>query len=124
MIEHVSLPVASVPTARLFYERVLEPLGYKVSKEFPDAVGFMEGGHTSFWVVQKEKVEPVHVAFRARDKLFVDDFYDKAMQDNGAPGYRAHYGPGYYAAFILDLDGHNIETVWFEEIRESDWSKE
>lgn len=127
MIEHVSLPVADVKISRIFYERVLPCVGYRVNLTFPKAIGFMEGGHTSFWIVEKERVEPMHVALRARDKESVNGFHDTAVRlgakDNGAPGYR-DYSPGYYAAFVLDPDGHNIEAVWFEEVRESDWSKE
>ena len=127
MIEHVSLPVADARISRVFYERVLPCLGYRVANESPGEIGFTEDGYRDFWVVEQEKVEPVHVSLRAPEKEAVNTFHDVAVRagatDNGAPGYQ-DYIPGWYAASVLDPDGHNIEAVWFEEVRESDWSKE
>lgn len=120
MIEHVSVPVRSYQTAKPFYEKTLAPLGYHVQFDYPgEATGFMEGGHTSFWITQKDRVEPTHVAFRADSKKAVEAFYAAALlsggKDNGAPGFRTDYGPNYYAAFILDPDGNNIEACYFGE---------
>ena len=82
----------------------------------------MEGGQTSFWIAGKESVEPGHVAFEAKDKTSVDNFYKEALaaggKDNGAPGYRTDYWVGYYAAFVLDPDGNNVEAVWFDYSKE------
>ena len=62
-----------------------------------------------------------HVAFLVKDKVGVDEFYANALKigakDNGAPGYREQYRPNYYAAFIHDEDGNNIEAVWFDEAK-------
>ena len=62
-----------------------------------------------------------HLAFFAPDKTAVDAFYRAALGrggfDDGAPGYRPHYQPGYYAAFVRDPDGNKIEAVWFDEKR-------
>ena len=59
-----------------------------------------------------------HVAFEAKNKEQVDSFYKEALRaggkDNGAPGYRVDYWPGYYAAFVHDTDGNNVEAVWFD----------
>ena len=119
MIEHISLPVRSYAASRAFYTRVLAPLGYTLHMEFPDAGGFMEGEHTSFWIVEGEPTASIHVAFRAESREAVRAFYEVALAagatDNGAPGLRPNYSADYYAAFVLDLDGHNIEAVCFGE---------
>lgn len=86
--------------------------------EFGEAAGFMEGGQTSFWIGEKKKTLPIHVASEAKNRKAVDTFYRVALRarakDNGKPGYRVDSWPGYYAAFILDADGNNIEAVWFD----------
>jgi catechol 2,3-dioxygenase-like lactoylglutathione lyase family enzyme len=120
MIEHVSVPVSNYDEAVAFYAKALAPLGYKLNMEFaPDAAGFMEGEHTSFWISRKDNPQGVHVAFLAKDKTQVENFYNASLgaggRDNGAPGYRNEYSPGYFAAFILDQDGNNIEAVFYDE---------
>jgi catechol 2,3-dioxygenase-like lactoylglutathione lyase family enzyme len=69
-----------------------------------------------FWIGGEGKLErPVHIAIVAKERLIVDAFHRAALaaggKDNGAPGLRSHYHPNYYAAFVLDPDGHNIEAV-------------
>lgn len=118
MIAHTGVYVKHYQSAKVFYTKVLKTVGYKLSMEFGEAAGFMEGGETSFWIGEKKKLMPGHVAFEAKSKKEVDSFYRVAMKngakDNGKPGYRPDYWPGYYAAFILDADGNNIEAVWFD----------
>jgi len=118
MIAHVSLPVSDSKKAKEFYSAVLRPLGYEMTMDFDDAAGFMEGGQTSFWIAKKDKVEPGHIAFEAENKEAVEEFHKEAIarggKDNGKPGYRKEYWPGYYAAFIHDMDGHNIEAVYYD----------
>jgi predicted lactoylglutathione lyase len=118
MIEHTSLPVSDYKKARKFYSAALAPVGYKLNMEYGTAAGFMEGGHTSFWIVGKKKVIPTHIAFRAKNKKAVHEFHAAALKaggkDNGAPGPRPDYSPDYYAAFVLDADGNNVEAVWFD----------
>lgn len=79
----------------------------------------MEGGHTSFWIAQVEKMAPTHVAFHAESKEAVQKFYDAGLaaggKDNGKPGFRLNYSPDYYAAFVYDPDGNNIEACYFGE---------
>jgi catechol 2,3-dioxygenase-like lactoylglutathione lyase family enzyme len=117
VIEHVSLRCKDVKKSRAFYERALAPLGYGVTQVYPGAVGFMAEGHTSFWVTKGRVATPTHIAFRARTRKAVDAFHRAALEaggkDNGAPGLRREYSPTYYAAFILDFDGHNTEAVTF-----------
>ena len=119
MIEHISLPVSNFAQAKEFYLAALEPLGYKLNMDFEGAAGFMEGGHTSFWIVEKPEIINIHVAFLAKNKDAVHMFYDAAMKagatDHGAPGPRKEYSPDYYAAFVLDRDDHNIEAVCYDE---------
>src|ERR1035437_7638972 len=118
MIEHVSIPVRDVKKARMFYAKALAPLGYKAKYDWGEAIGFMEGGHTSFAISRVKKVVPTHIAFRAKSKTVVQKFYKAARaagaRDNGAPGYRSDYSPGYYAAFVHDADGNNVEAVWYD----------
>ena len=81
--------------------------------------GFKEGGHTSFWIAEKENIVPTHVAFLAKDTDEVNRFHNAGLaaggENNGNPGFRTQYGPHYYAAFILDPDGNNIEACYFGE---------
>lgn len=118
MIAHTGLAVKSYEKGKAFYEQALAPLGYKLNLDYGVAAGFMEGGETSFWIVVKERPQPGHVAFGAKDKKAVDAFHRAALKaggkDNGKPGYRPDYWPGYYAAFILDSDGNNVEAVWYD----------
>ncbi|MEK7631071.1 MAG: VOC family protein [Patescibacteria group bacterium] len=123
MIAHTGLPVSDYKKAKEFYIKALAPLGYENNMEYGEAAGFIEGGHTSFWIGKNPKgVVPLHVAFEAKNKEQVDEFYKVALAagaaDNGAPGYRTEYWPGYYAAFVHDADGHNIEVVWYDYSKE------
>jgi catechol 2,3-dioxygenase-like lactoylglutathione lyase family enzyme len=117
VIEHVSLHCKNVKKSRAFYERALKPLGYRVTQVFPTAVGFKADGHTSFWVSKGKIGTPTHIAFRARSRAAVEAFHRAALEaggrDHGAPGLRSEYSPTYYAAFVLDPDGHNMEAVTF-----------
>lgn len=125
MIEHVSVQVSDYSRSKDLYKKALAPLGYELSMDMPqhEAAGFAEGGHTSFWIEKDEHPKGVHVAFRANSKEEVDSFYKEALSvgstDNGMPGYREDYGPGYYAAYVHDPDGNNIEAVWFDSSKET-----
>jgi predicted lactoylglutathione lyase len=123
MIAHTGLPVSDYKKSKEFYIKVLAPLGYQNNMEYGEAAGFMEGGHTSFWIGKNDKgVIPLHVAFEAKNKEQVDEFYKVALaagaSDNGAPGYRTQYWVGYYATFVHDPDGHNVEVVWYDYSKE------
>ena len=121
MIAHTGIMVRDYKKSKKFYQECLKPLGYKMNMDFPQwrAAGFMEGGHTSFWVGQPKKFAPSHVAFLAKNKAAVALFHRAAMRaggrDNGAPGFRPDYGPTYYAAFVHDLDSNNVEACYFGE---------
>lgn len=115
-LEHVSVPVSDFEKSKKFYIEMLKPLGYEMTQDYsPDAAGFKEGGHTSFWISKKDTVVPTHVAFLAKNRKEVDEFHAAGIkaggEDNGKPGRREGYG---YAAFVHDPDGNNIEAVLFE----------
>jgi catechol 2,3-dioxygenase-like lactoylglutathione lyase family enzyme len=124
MLDHVGFAVADAERSRIFYERALAPLGIALIMTVgPDQTeaggtvhGFGSDGKPYFWIGDNERVgEGTHVAFRARNRAEVDAFHVAAVaaggRDNGAPGPRPHYHPDYYAAFVLDPNGINIEAV-------------
>jgi len=120
MIAHTEILVSDYQKSKEFYTKVLKTLGYAQNMEYGEAAGFNDGKNTDFWVSRdpQKGMAKLHVAFEAKNKDEVDAFYKAALaqgaKDNGAPGYRTDYWPGYYAAFILDADGHNIEAVWYD----------
>jgi catechol 2,3-dioxygenase-like lactoylglutathione lyase family enzyme len=118
MIAHTSLAVSNFQSAKGFYLVALAPLGYRNNMEYGEAAGFNDGKNTDFWIHQERSVVPTHLAFEARSRQQVEAFFQAALaagaKDNGGPGYR-DYSPGYYAAFVLDADGNNIEAVWYDD---------
>jgi catechol 2,3-dioxygenase-like lactoylglutathione lyase family enzyme len=120
MIDHVQLKVKSYEKSRQFYARALEALGYGV--QYEDApnksAGFGTKAATELWIGEGGPRAPVHLAFRAKDRSAVKKFHAAALaaggSDNGAPGLRPDYSPTYYAAFVLDPDGNNVELVCHE----------
>ncbi|MDR3571666.1 MAG: VOC family protein [Candidatus Pacebacteria bacterium] len=120
MLEHVSVPVRNFEKAKAFYLAALKPLGYKLTQDYsPQAAGFKQGGHTSFWIAAKKQQDTTHIAFRAKSRAEVRAFHKAALKaggkDNGKPGVRKDYSPDYYAAFVFDPDGNNIEAVTFKK---------
>jgi catechol 2,3-dioxygenase-like lactoylglutathione lyase family enzyme len=117
MIAHTSLSVSDYSKAKAFYTKVLEPLGYQNNMEYGESAGFNDGKNTDFWITKHKTVVPTHIAFEAKDRGQVEAFHKAALsagaKDNGKPGYR-DYWPGYYAAFVHDADGHNVEAVWYD----------
>ena len=126
MIDHLSTYATDFDATIAFYDRALAALGYErnvnmVSEwdpEWPDRriCAYGPGSRPVYWVSEvREAASPRHVAFSARDNAAVDAFYEAALaaggRDNGAPGPRPHYHPGYYGAFVLDPDGNNVEAV-------------
>ena len=119
MIDHLALDVSDIRRSRAFYVAALAPLGYRVLAEERDgpATVVLFGIETPEFVIgDKDRPgEANHVAFRAGSRGDVDAFHAAALaaggKDNGAPGVRERYGPTYYAAFVLDPDGFNIEAV-------------
>lgn len=125
MLHHVSVGVVDVERAAKFYDAVLGALGYKRVMEFlPYAVAYGDK-EPSFWVQRPHNQQApsvgngAHVSFSARTKVAVAAFHQAALAnggaDNGAPGPRPDYGPNYYGAFVLDLDGNRIEATLHPE---------
>ena len=115
MIDHINIFVSDLTTACAFYDTVLAPLGYGCIAEDRDAMGYGVDSW-NFGIVQANgPVTPLHIAFTAPSREAVEAFHASALnaggQCNGAPGARPEYGAGYFAAFITDPDGHNIEAV-------------
>jgi catechol 2,3-dioxygenase-like lactoylglutathione lyase family enzyme len=117
MIAHTTLAIGNYRKSKTFYAKTLRPLGYSNNMEFGTSAGFNDGKNTDLWIVKQKTVVPTHLAFQARSRKQVEAFHKAALAagatDNGAPGYR-DYSPGYYAAFVLDPDGNNIEAVWYD----------
>jgi class 3 adenylate cyclase/catechol 2,3-dioxygenase-like lactoylglutathione lyase family enzyme len=111
LIDHVHLRVRDLEASKRFYRAVLEAIGHELSGE---GAGYFEADE----LVASDDGEPtarLHLAFQARDRETVEAFYEAALaaggRDNGAPGER-RYHPGYYAAYVLDPDGNNVEVVY------------
>ncbi len=124
MIDHMGITVSDIEQSKIFYSNVLGALGYVLYENSPEAVSFgVREGHGKstdpggeFWLSEDPLMTPrVHVAFNAATRADVDAFFAAGIAaggtDNGAPGLRARYHPHYYAAFLLDPDGYNIEAV-------------
>ena len=120
MLHHVSFAVANLSASGAFYDAALGALGYRRVFEDDTAIGYgIEDGKDKFCLkLRSPAVAPgpgFHLAFSAASRGAVDLFHSAALavggQDNGPPGLRPHYGPSYYAAFLVDPDGHHIEAV-------------
>lgn len=120
MIDHVSVHVSDFEKSKAFYSGALAPLGYQLISEFAQwsVAGFGANGKPDFWINAQGADKANHVAFAAQNKAEVDAFYEAGItaggSDNGKPGYRKEYTPGYYGAFVHDPDGHNIEVVFHD----------
>ncbi len=116
MIDHISSPVSNLAASTAFYRMVLGELGD--FKDYPDgnAVGSGAGRWSFGGFASRQTIEPFHIAFEAPDAQAVARFHAAALNagasDNGAPGPRPAFGRGCFAAFVLDPDGHSIETVF------------
>jgi catechol 2,3-dioxygenase-like lactoylglutathione lyase family enzyme len=122
MLDHIGFPVTDFARSKAFYARVLAPLGFKLimevnlSEDGEDGYAGFGPDRPHFWIgTGKPLAGRLHVAFAARNRAEVQAFHAAALAaggiDNGAPGLRPHYHENYYAAFVLDPDGHNIEAV-------------
>ena len=117
VIDHVDLRVRDLAASRRLYEAALAPLGFAVLHDGGGRVAFGPPGIDDFGLVQADPpTRGLHLAFSARSREAVDAFHAAALaagaRDHGAPGERPQYHAGYYAAFVLDLEGNNIEAVW------------
>ena len=118
MLDHIGLRTTQFDALFAFYKATLEPLGYAVMMQYPNTAGFGRE-YPDFWIGADEKAgSNIHLAFKASERSVVESFHAAALAnggtDNGAPGLR-DYAPNYYAAFVLDPDGNNLEIVCMGE---------
>jgi catechol 2,3-dioxygenase-like lactoylglutathione lyase family enzyme len=120
MLHHLSFAVTDLVRAGVFYDATLGALGFRRVFEDDTAIGYgVEDGKDKFCLkLRPDAVAPgagFHLAFAAASRQAVDRFHADGMmaggRDNGTPGLRPHYGPHYYAAFLVDPDGHHVEAV-------------
>jgi catechol 2,3-dioxygenase-like lactoylglutathione lyase family enzyme len=117
MFDHVSIKVADFRKSLAFYRSALAPLGF-VAQHVDDAgrsAGFGPEGAVGLWIAEGSPGSSAHIAFASAGRAAVSRFHEAALRaggkDNGKPGVRADYAPTYYAAFVLDPDGNNVEAV-------------
>ena len=116
-LDHLNVFVSDVAASRRFYDPVMIAFGYEVLRDFNEiAVGYGDSNYAILALVRtREPIEGTHFAFRVDSQAEVDRFYTVAIEaggvDNGAPGLRPHYHENYYAAFVRDPDGNNLEFV-------------
>jgi catechol 2,3-dioxygenase-like lactoylglutathione lyase family enzyme len=119
MFDHVSIGVRDVARAKRFYDAALKPLGYKCLSQADGSLGY--GRDTvALWINATERPVPaddksgLHFCFAAPTRKSVDAFHAAALRtggrDNGKPGVRSDYSPGYYAAFVIDPEGYRLEA--------------
>ncbi|HEY7609176.1 MAG TPA: VOC family protein [Alphaproteobacteria bacterium] len=116
MYDHIGLKVKDVAASARFYKAALAPLGHEVASEDEQGAGIGPKGAPALWLYRaKNGMGGVHVALTAPDRAAVDRFHAAGLKaggrDNGKPGLRADYSPSYYAAFLIDPDGNNVEAV-------------
>ncbi len=123
MFDHVKFGVSDYAASKAFYLKALAPLGVTVVSEGVPTYGveLCAEGETSLCLFQTaEKPAHLHLAFSAKTRAQVDAFHRAALeaggQDNGPPGLRPNYNATYYAAFVIDPDGHNIEAVCHADV--------
>lgn len=126
-LNHLVLTVNDLTASRVFYERLLPALGYRIGSEDPDNVGFIGADRLSIFLAQapdarrgetfdRYRVGLHHLAFNAPDRAFVDEIFGKLVAWGAtildAPAEYPQYEPGYYAVFFLDPDGIKLEVVF------------
>lgn len=114
---HIGIPVSDIAKAKAFYDAVAPSIGLKQLADYDDFVGYGSGESCEFYVhTGKPGLSGLHVCFEVESQAAVQEFYEQGLTaggtDNGAPGIREDYSPTYYAAFVLDPDGNNIEAVF------------
>jgi catechol 2,3-dioxygenase-like lactoylglutathione lyase family enzyme len=118
MYDHLGLKVQDLAASVAFYAAVLKPLGHELCAQDAGSAGLGPRGAPALWLYagRTGKNPGTHVAFKAASRAAVEAFHKAGLKaggrENGKPGLRADYSPTYYAAFLLDPDGNNVEAVW------------
>ena len=120
MFDHVSIGVSDIKRAGKFYDAALGQLGYTRLSDGEGSLGYGDKAVALWLGATAKPVKPdmesgLHFCFVAKDRKAVDAFYSAALKaggkDNGKPGVRADYSPTYYAAFVIDPDGYQLECL-------------
>jgi len=117
MFDHIGLKVKDLDASVRFYTAALGPLGYEATAQDELSTAFGAKGTYTLWLYADARLAHslVHIAFTAGNRAAVDAFYREGLKargrDNGPPGARTDYSPTYYAAFLFDPDGNNVEAV-------------
>lgn len=115
MFDHIGLRVKDLDKAARLYEAMLAPLGHVPGARDATYAGFGPKDRPALWLHLAKEKAGSHVALKAGSRAAVDEFYRQGLKagakDNGKPGVRTDYGPKYYAAFLVDFDGNNVEAV-------------
>jgi catechol 2,3-dioxygenase-like lactoylglutathione lyase family enzyme len=126
MIDHIGVQVADVEASLTFYLKAFAPLGMREAVRFPHGNSFVvglsgPGGPPDFWLsaATGSEARELHVGFTAANRQMIDAVHDAAVAAGAeilhSPREWPEYHPGYYAVFLRDLDGHNVEAVWHGE---------
>ncbi len=116
MYDHIGIKVGSLDASVRFYTAALAPLGYVLCSRDENGAGFGPKGEPALWLYRhKGAVGSTHIAFRAREHEAIRKFHADGIKaggrDNGGAGLRTDYSPTYFAAFLIDPDGNNVEAV-------------
>jgi len=122
VLDHITVNVRDLRAARAFYPAALGAIGMKINLDFSSAFGMGSKKENIFWLARDRQASgDGHYAFRVRHREEVDAFHAAALaaggKDHGKPGPRPDYGPTYYAAFVKDGEGNNIEVVCYARPR-------
>lgn len=117
MYDHIGLQVKDVAASAKFYQAALGGLGHVLSSQDEAGAGLGPKDAPALWLYKSAKAKGgSHIAFQAASRAAVDRFHKDGLKaggkDNGKPGLRADYSPTYYAAFLIDPDGNNVEAVY------------
>jgi catechol 2,3-dioxygenase-like lactoylglutathione lyase family enzyme len=121
VLDHITVLVKDLKAARAFYQAALAPLGMRINLDYPSAFGMGSKKENIFWLARDRRASGGgHYALRVEHREEVDAFHAAALEaggkDNGPPGPRPDYGPSYYAAFVKDREGNNLEVVCYRKV--------
>jgi len=120
MFDHIGLKVQDLDASVKFYTAALAPLGFVLNSRDDNGAGFGPPNASALWLYRVDNANgETHVAFRAPNRKAIAGFHKAGVEaggrDNGNAGLRPDYSPTYYAAFLIDPDGNNVEAVCFTE---------